>query len=389
MATDAFSNLPVEIHVIIAEFCGNNDLFNLCLTSKWVNEICWPILYRHVDLRFGRTCLHDFLDGKHPGLLKALLKRQQQFVYTLLSHPEYGKHVQSLKGELCIPSLNDYPRLGKERISDRKLWRAMRSLTHVQSVDIASIDSSASPMSVPKQKFPKDLFQSATSVTLVGHMQYGLAKSILNAINPAMLKYLCLDVVQEYEVENPKGRIRPGDMGEDGQIIALGVMSGLLTTLTGRCTALRTLILRRKGELMDLTERTELYRWDEAADEAAYIEWASFIRSVQGTLEKFTFEHVEDRMYYRPCPVFRYMDERFLRFILPNIVSGNWPCLTMIELRGLEDLNGQRNQAQLEVELRAVLGESVKIVLGRETRKVVSLYWHYRKTIDPHGLELY
>lgn len=251
MATDAFSTLPVEIHVIIAEFCGNNELFNFCLTSKWVNERCWPILYRHVDLRFGETCLHNFLDIKHPGALKALLKRQQQFVYTLLSHPEYDKHVQSLKGELCIPSLNDYSSLGKDRYSDRRLCRAMRSLTHVQSVDIASIDSSGSPMSVPKWEFPKDLFQPARSVTLVGPMQYGLAKSILNAINPATLKYLCLDLVQDYEVENSQGRIRPGDVGADGQIIALGVMSDLLTTLTGRCTGLRTLILRRKGENMD------------------------------------------------------------------------------------------------------------------------------------------
>lgn len=45
-----FSTLPPEIHVGIAEHRGNSDLLNLCLTSKWVNERCLHVLYRHVDL---------------------------------------------------------------------------------------------------------------------------------------------------------------------------------------------------------------------------------------------------------------------------------------------------------------------------------------------------
>lgn len=166
-------------------------------------------------------------------------------------------------------------------ISDEELRRAMHSLTHVQGVDIASKTDFDYRLPVPKNQLPNDFFQSATSVRLAGSMQYGLVKPILNAINPATLKHLCLDRVQDVFKIGP---VVPGDRGDDGRIIALGVTSGLLTTLTGRCTALRTLILRRAGQ------GHSIHRWHAAAEEASYIEWASFIPSVQGTVEKFKFE---------------------------------------------------------------------------------------------------
>lgn len=77
------------------------------------------------------------------------------------------------------------------------------------------------------------------------------------------------------------------DKGEDGRILASGEMSGLLTPLTGRCTALQILNLRRMAEGSNDCD------WHIAADEASYLEWASFICSVQGTVKKFTFEQAE------------------------------------------------------------------------------------------------
>lgn len=61
-------------------------------------------------------------------------------------------------------------------------------------------------------------------------------------------------------------------------------MLGFLTTLTDHCTGLRTLVLSRIGHAR------ENMIWDTAAEEASYVEWASFIRSVQGTVEKLAFE---------------------------------------------------------------------------------------------------
>lgn len=263
MAT--FSTLPPEIHDEITKHCENNDIISLCCTSKWANELYLPVLYRHVDLRLVADRRYHQLWHKR--------KLQQKFVHTLLSHPGYGSYIRSFKGLVCIRSRDGSSDNHQNRISDEELWRAMKLLTHVQSVNVCS-ESVYADIMMESRQFPTDLFRCATSVTLAGLMSYILAKSILDAINPAMLKYLCLDHVQECGTAKVHYTYMPGDKGEDGRIIAYGAISGLLTTLTGQCTALCTLILRRIGQ------RGEGCGWHAAAEEASYNEWASFIRSV-------------------------------------------------------------------------------------------------------------
>lgn len=79
IATTTFSTLPPEIQIDIAEYCVNHDLFNLCLTSSWANEIFSPVLYRHVDFLTGYV-----LSVQSPRV------KQLQFLHTLLSHPEHS-----------------------------------------------------------------------------------------------------------------------------------------------------------------------------------------------------------------------------------------------------------------------------------------------------------
>lgn len=348
MATLTFSSLPAEIHASIARHCDNGDLIKLCLTSRWVSERCLHVLYHYVDLLFN---------PEHPRSLDFTLKRQQQFIHTLLSHSEHGKHVRFFKGTFSKSRVDGYHCLEEDMAYVEEWGRAMQSLTHVQSVDMASDDYfSPNRIPLPATQLPTDLFQSATSVRLTGRMEYGLAKSILNAINPATLKHLCLDMVQEHWGRLSERGIMPGEKGEDGRILAFGVMSGLLTTLTGRCTALRTLILRRAGQ------NTYWNGWHETADKLSYVEWASFIHSVQGTVEEFVFEQAGCwSTNNRPERMF--MDERFQRLVFPAIVSGNWPCLNILELRGVGGSNGPDGKAALKMELRAVLGENTKILV--------------------------
>lgn len=362
MAPIIFSTLPAEIHISIAKQCDNNDLLHLCLTSKWMHQRCLRVLYRHVDLQFDRYNL-GMMDTQDQ-MLDALIERQQQFVRTILDRPEYGKHVRSLKGKLCFPGFDDAHDVGDYSISEEELWRAMLALTHIRSVDIASITIVTYYMKVPPIHFPSDLFQSATSVRLVGDIQYGLAKSILGAINPAMLKTLCLDMVQD--PKKLRLGFQPGDRGEDGRIIALGATSGLLTTLTGRCMALQTLVLRRIGQTKDG------YGWHAAAEEGSYVEWASFIGSVRGTLEKFTFEQAAGWLrhycqhHFKARPRSRIMDERFRRLLLPTLVSENWPRLRTMELRGVRE----DGKTVLTMDLRAVLGREAEVVVEEEARFV-------------------
>ena len=368
MTVTTFIILPAEIQISIAKLCKNDDLINLCLTSRLVKERCLPVLYRHVLLQFnpkglGIRSYQDLLQK-----MGDLRKRQQRFVHTVLSHPEYGKQVRSLEGMLCIPRLDDWQDFGAIKISEEDFWRALLSMTVIQCVDISSRFFFNDCVSVLLKQPPTNLFHSATSVRLVGRMQYRLAKLILDGINPATLKHLCLDMVQDRRNGQQDGAFEPGDRGEDGRIVALGVISGLLITLTGRCTALRTLILRRIGHVEDGIG------WHTAAEEASYTEWASFIRSVNGTVEKFMFEQAgEDllrprRVFGMPYPAWIIMDDAFRRLILPAIVSGKWPCMTHIELGGVGGSMGQDEKTALKTELRAVLGANTEIVVKENAR---------------------
>lgn len=312
-----------------------------------------------------------FVDSQDQ-MLEALVKRQQQFVHTMLDHPEYGRHVRSLKGKLCIPGFDEAHDFGEDPISEEDLWRAMQSLTQVRRVDVAAITIVNYSMKVPTMELTTGLFQSATSIRLVGCIQYGLAKAILQAINPATLKNLCLDMVQDPKLK-PRLGPRPGDTGEDGRLMATGATSGLLTDLTGHCTALQTLTLRRIGQIKAGPG------WHAGAEEASYVEWASFIGSVRGTLQKLTFEQAAGwlRHYcqyrYQASPASRIMDQRFRHLILPTIVSENWPRLTTMDLRGVKE----DGKTSLTVVLGAVVGGDAEVSVEQEARFV----YDYR---EPH-----
>ncbi|MCJ1471280.1 hypothetical protein MMC07_009928 [Pseudocyphellaria aurata] len=363
MAGITFSLLPAEIHVSIARNLNKADLKNLCLTSGWMNERLSCVLYRHVDLQLRPYWSH--LDYTSGVVRLNARGRQQQFVRTLLSHPEYGKHVRFFKGTLGLPDDHDSdPEMRKDVISEEELWGAMQLLTHVQSVEIGCRDGDAEfeHITSATKQVPEQLFQSATSVKLIGHLQYGLAKAILTAINPSTLEDLCLEMVHDSNHGPRPSGSAPEQTGEDRGMGAHRTTPGLLMMLTGKCTALRTFTLRRLGQA-----RQEL-RWDQEKEEAAYSELASFIRSVKGTVEKFTFEQVEEKSFedyslFAKRPPYRLIDEMFNRHILPVIVSGSWPCLGVLELHGIRSLYGPVGKGPLMTELRAALGGNTEVAM--------------------------
>ncbi|MCJ1463933.1 hypothetical protein MMC07_002542 [Pseudocyphellaria aurata] len=291
----------------------------------------------------------------------ATFKKQQQLVNTLLSHPQYGKYVRTFRGTLYTPVFNFCE--GDDIVSEEELWRAIESLTHVQSVIAGSRNRCISPLTELRTQIPGSLFQSATSVTLVGEIQYELAKSILCGINPATLMHLSLDVVQDRSLKYFGSEVSeqlPGDIGEDGRIIAYGALSGLLTPLTGHCTALGTLILRRVEQI------EKCPRWHAAAEAASYMESAAFIDSVRSTVQSLTWEQVEDTKFTPGPNSDRVVDKSFQRLILPTIVSGTWPCLTKIRLRGVSSSDEQGGTDGLITQLRAVLSGSTTIEVSGE-----------------------
>ncbi|MCJ1462035.1 hypothetical protein MMC07_000635 [Pseudocyphellaria aurata] len=358
MANFMFSSLPDEILASVAEQCDQGDLFNLCLVSKRMYEGCNRVLYRHVDLEGKLPGSHVVLTEQSEDYHRThdAIMKEQSFVLTLEEHPEYGKYVRSYKGVLC---------------EDMRFVNY--SLRHVRSVEIGSRTNNATETPGPLGRTIADnLFQSATSVTLVGCLDYNLAKSILNAIDPTMLEHLCLNMVQDHAIEHLTPGHMPGDTSEDGRIVAYGATSGLLRPLTGRCTALRTLTLRRVGQI------NVTHEWDAGAEDASYTELASFIDSVRSSLVRFTYEQ-SGQWRRRAIPARantsnRIMDHQFRHIILPAFVSANWPRLASIELQGVRTRDG--GAAGLTLELRAVVKENTKIEIKERPVSHVREFWH-------------
>ncbi|MCJ1466088.1 hypothetical protein MMC07_004707 [Pseudocyphellaria aurata] len=89
------------------------------------------------------------------------------------------------------------------------------------------------------------LFPSATSLALIGYLEFHPDQSFLNAVDPAMLTRLCFTMVHFHDLE---GRLY-GDRSQDRQRVTYGALPGLLSSLTGRCSALRSLTLRRRYQV--------------------------------------------------------------------------------------------------------------------------------------------
>ncbi|MCJ1470551.1 hypothetical protein MMC07_009197 [Pseudocyphellaria aurata] len=105
-----------------------------------------------------------------------------------------------------------------------------------ESVDIGKVTDFAFMLAEPSTQIPTRLFQSATKVTLVGQINFHLAKTILNSVNPEVLTYLHLKMIVDRKIRE----FTPGQEVEDER----RAMIGLLPILSGRCTALRILTLR-------------------------------------------------------------------------------------------------------------------------------------------------
>ncbi|MCJ1469133.1 hypothetical protein MMC07_007766 [Pseudocyphellaria aurata] len=317
MATSTFSSLPPEMQIKVAEYCESGDLFNLCLSSKLMFKILLHVLYRHID----------FIGPSGPMLsyqwANCYRRKQLQFLRTVLNHPQYGQHVRSFKGELNPPSAR---RVKGDKLTAAEFWSGLQLLTRVKDVEVANYIS-AEPTAI-SQLAPAQLFRTATAVTLMGHMPHDLSMLILHTINPELLTYLCLDMEKQKNYDRPPNSSYLTNSTNQHPLF-LGSTPGLVTPLIGRCIALKTLVIRVARRYMDKPSSSR-----GAAEEASWMEWAMFIQSVQGTVEKLVFDRAKvwscgERM--PPTPAWELVEHKFRRVILPIIRAGYWPCLKFIE----------------------------------------------------------
>ncbi|MCJ1470732.1 hypothetical protein MMC07_009379 [Pseudocyphellaria aurata] len=347
-----FSSLPAEVHVGIAEYCDQKDLFNLCLVSKSMNESCIHVLYRHIDLNLRvpdhAHAVHNILESfkllrqTREIRMKEGVMKEFMFASTLRKRMELAKHVRSYKGKM-----RDSFRVF--RASEEALWNGLKLLTNLRHVEVDFRAYNA----LNDSQIPRELFSTVTSLAMIGHLEVDPDRSIVNAVDPAILTRLSFTMVHFRDLQ---WRI-PGDYSRDNRRISYGATAGLLTSLMGQCSSLRSLTLRRIYQVDNDAA------WYAAAENVSYAEYASFLCSVQSTLEHFTYEQTarwRKGAEESDAPT-RYSDIRFRRFLLPAVlVARTWPCITTITIYGVRTPD---EQPALIGELAAGLRPNIKIVV--------------------------
>ena len=418
-ATTCFSNLPEDVLFIIAEHCDPQDLPKFCLASKNVKNASIPHIYRYVDLSTHNRGLVTSHGYELPKLYTAphaesetreehsdsvrcteipvnMIRRQETFIKTLINREEYRKYVRVVIWTFLPPTI--HCRRFSTDVVKPAFWNLMLQLQNIRRFDLADISDFWSTVSPRPSRLPDRYFPNLSSLRLVGVMEPVIVAPIVSTIDPTKLVSLTLDNVQccgkaPYGTTfTPAPRLPRGAMEckyskwwtTNPKFIWPGLMRGVLKPLTGRCTGLKSLTLRKVGDRN--SEEIDTLR---AMNECALMhEWSSFIESVSGSLEEFKFEQgprqAGQLSRIRVHPV-RSMDRLFGLVIFPALLVGPWPCLKVMEIRGVRSWIGQGMRLRkvkieeqyeglpfaisLEDQLKAAVGRGVTVTVEGEGRK--------------------
>ncbi len=421
IAATCFSALPKDMLFTIAEHCDRNDLLRFCLASKNTMEASIPHVYRHVDLSTHNrgivvcsgseppeTFMHHLPTLEHSDSVRCtnipvdMMWRQKTFLKTLTNRQHYRKYVRVLIWTF-LPPCGNWRRFSNDVA---KPWDLMRSLENVRRFDLADLSKNWSTVSPRPSRLKGQYFPNASSVRLLGVMEPVIAASILSTVDPAKLVSLTLDNVQccgkapfgttftpapdplSFSKEHGDAALAKYVkwISADAAFVWPGLMRGLLLPLTGRCTGLKSLTLRKVGDRN--AEEYDVLRGMKN-ERILLVEWASFIESVSGTLEEFRFEQGprhegQSDTGGRVHPV-RMMDCIFGHSVFPVLLAGPWPRLKMMEVRGVRSWMGHDMRLRrvkvgkqyegipfvvsLEDQLKAAVGAGVSVVVEGEGRK--------------------
>jgi len=272
-----------------------------------------------------------------------LFRRQQLLIRTLRAQPQLGKFVKSLTW--THRTWSDGP--GEDDcLKEGPTWAAFKTLSNIEKLDFCSM------VSRREIHAPPPLFSSAKWISIGGQMSHALATSILHSVDPSKITYLELDNLQDLgQLRKHKAIPLDQDLGQlrettypdrSPKVRHPGAMRDHLRFLEGRCTALRTLVMRSVGQ--------DYYRdwlWSAVHDEKRYSEWARFIDSTRSSLQGLQLEQgltqedlnqhgcVSHFLQISPQTGGRPMDRRFIEIILPVLLKRPWPKLRALDIRGI------------------------------------------------------
>lgn len=356
MPSPSFLGLPAEVHVEIGHNLKQQDLWALCLTSTSLHASFLHLLYRTVDLSLHNSPQKSAyaVMSIHRGsgmtsfkmsdrvILTAFFHRQNRYIQTLINHPERAGLVKEFRWTILTTGWDSAP---SDTVTFRNsrtpyLWTVVQRMVSVTDVDIAcgSMDGEENvSTSLPDNVH---LFPAATSIQLCGIMQRRLAASIVHPRKFAAIQHLYLDDLQHIS-ENP----------QLGLHLRTGVFL-LLSTLVGRCTGLKSLVIRQNWVRYSTVPEIEVYDLQHAI-------LMAFLESVRETLECVVFDRYpkasnEKRQEYPQT------------MLDPALLSEPWPRLRVF---GMNCGNPKRQAAMSDeaVErIRETLGPDVECLLPRD-----------------------
>lgn len=345
--------LTDELCLVVFEQMSIHKLSMVARTSKRMRALCIPILYSTVDISWhNRGLVQSFMWPPYEYMMWAdtlyatakrwfhVVQRQMQFLKAILENPGYARFVRDFTWTLHFVEWTKFKWPGSET------YKVLEMLTEVRRLDLAFMYSESDPHRYPD---PPSLFPKARHVRLLGKAHYPLVTAILHG-EKAQLTSLCLDNLQDEgrtEDGRPFNRLSTTETSldslherwpEDGSrdVVLPGPMRRILPQLVDRCSTLKTLSLRKVGQV---DGRQVFYS---QGDEEVYDEWASFIKAVKP--QNLTVEQGKDsrwwlrRIYLPAVSVTTHhmapMDHRFKERLLPTLMEG-WEGLRRLEVRGV------------------------------------------------------
>ncbi|MCJ1478042.1 hypothetical protein MMC13_006717 [Lambiella insularis] len=388
MSFTSFLELLPEIQQMVASSCcSQSDISNLCQTSKKLRRLFTPVLYRHVDLSLHtRVTYHadsNLSSGPPYNNSHTQLQYQQVMFLNTLDEPgnNYQNLIRSLRWTVILPMA--WRTAACEYAC--YMWMRLAPLMHLVNGQ-NRVDSSH------EDRFGKDFFKDvkladipggfyvdSTALALTGHIDICFSTIFLDSVDYSRLVHLCLDTVQDIN------ELRSGPLLDDGNLsnypkvtplkverlpsIRLpGIMREMLVYLTGRCTTLRSLTLKKVGLcFVPPVRHYPKHRMEVEFYEAA----AAFLSSVKPTLRYLHYDQglgpwakLRDMEESAEEDTVRLADVSFLHHIFPVLAYGEWPCLEVVEIKGCGFVDGVRVMDDEKVsELHHGLGETVKIVI--------------------------
>jgi hypothetical protein len=345
-----------ELWILILRNLPMASLRKASRVSRKFHDLGILLLYRNVDLSLHDHEPYQFVHGNYSPSetyrthgpsdeeLRRTLKRQCRFILQLFHKPEYGPHVRTLKWTLGLETghsphrklLPSWIEGSRFRWEPERVYKVFHLLSYVHSIDIGGTSTRYHHLPDLGPLFPR-----ARRIRLRGSINYELAWDILHDAHKAPITSLSLHDVHLADYP-PSAADTPSRHTNMGRLFKI-------PSLRQRCQYIESLSLCKLGQQHAIQKDSGVL----LRDEEVYQEWAKFITAVEPTNLILAHSGLPDAPWNDhpplptchvsvggpqgppPWPRLSPMSELFRDIVLPVLVKP-WPCISNLELRGVQ-----------------------------------------------------